>query len=177
MKIRIYFLLLWPGVLWPNLAVSGDLGRGKLYMRGSIIETACNIDMSSRNQILNFEYLTISDLTKNIRSTISIPFEINFVDCSLEKKYPKKKNWKNFKITFDGGGGDNLFINYGTAKGISASIYNQNFDEYTPEKSDASYSIKPGKMSVRYYLVIENNNEKLVPGNIFFSVKYKVDYF
>lgn len=177
MKKRIYLLLLWPMISGDSFAVINDFGHGKLYMRGSIIETACNIDMNSRNQILDFRHISMEKLRGNNHKTESIPFEIKFINCNLERKESRKPNWKNFKITFDGNSDGNNLINHGSAKGIGAAIYDQDFEKNTLGTASHAYSINPGEMSITYYLVIEKNNEKLSTGDLFFSVRYKVDYF
>ncbi len=145
-------------------------------MRGSIIETACNIDMNSRDQTVDFGVVPVGEILRNGHSHI-IPFTIKLVNCTLKKINSKDGEWKGFNVTFDGQYKNELFINHSNSIGVGVALYDNKFNRAIPGVSFSPYALKNGSNDIEYYLSLEVDGEKVKAGDFNTSIKYKIDYF
>lgn len=153
-------------------AVGKDAGYGKVRMRGSIIETACNISINSLNQTVDFGTITIGEVTKENHS-ISIPLNIKLINCSNNES----SKGGRFEITFDGNHRNNLFLDSITEHGIGLAIYDRDYKRTLPGvPSHPKYYKSEGNI-LKYYLCLELDGKDIKPGKFHASIKYKIDYF
>ncbi|MEX6003876.1 fimbrial protein [Providencia vermicola] len=106
MKGFIYFprkvssLFLLTLFLSPQMAASPH-GWGKVTMGGEIVDTACAIDIGSRDQTINMGVLPTSYIREVGKGPIK-EFNIKLVDCRWEKYSKENNEWNSFEVTFDG---------------------------------------------------------------------------
>lgn len=176
MKKTIFFLLLCLDLNFINPVLGKDAGHGRLNMRGSIIESACTIDMNSLNQTVDLGVITVGELERNGRSS-SIPFSINLINCTLKKLNPSASNWRYFEITFDGENHNGLFINKGSSQGVGVALSDEKFKPSLPGIPLSQHLLSEGGISIKYYLSLTHDAGKIKAGDFNTSIKYKIDYF
>lgn len=149
---------------------------GRINMTGSIIESACAIDTSSRDQTVEMGLMPIHQIARNGQS-INQPFSIRLVNCILTKDTKKRVEFQHFKITFDGKSeGDSFGLN-GDAQGISLQISDKKGNVATPGSPLSMGDILPGDMSLNYSLRLVSNHQLLRAGDYFSTIKFKMDYY
>lgn len=146
-----------------------------ITMNGSIIETACSIDINSKDQTIEMGSLSISQITQDGQSNART-FSIKLINCVLERPESKKPNWQYFTITFDGVHNGSLFTTNGQAEGIGIEISSTSGEVVYPGKAMSSQELTDGTRNLNYKLRIKRNNKSLKSGNYFGLIKYKLDY-
>lgn len=146
-----------------------------ITMNGSIIETACSIDISSRDQTIEMGSLSISQMIRDGQSNTK-NFSIKLINCVLERTETKKPNWQYFTVTFDGVHDGSLFTVNGQAEGFGIEISSADGEVVYPGKVMSSQELTDGNRDLNYKLRLIRNNKVLEPGNYFSLIKYKLDY-
>jgi type 1 fimbria pilin len=143
-------------------------------MQGSIIDTACAIAVSSREQSIDLGVIPLADIIRDGQSH-SKPFSIDLVNCVIER--PGKEDWKHFQVTFDGDQDGRLFGVRGGASGVGLEISDSLGNIAAPGKALPTVDIIPGRMQLNYSLKLVANSHALKSGDYFSSIRFKVDYF
>lgn len=157
-------------------ALGKDAGHGKVKMSGSIIETACNIDINSRDQIIDFGMVTTGEMTRKNYS-VSIPLIIKLINCSNDNIRNDSIKGRSFEITFEGRHRNDLFLDDVGEHGIGLAIYDRNYKKTLPGvPSHPEYHESEGNI-LKYYLSLEQDGKDMKPGEFSASIKYKIDYF
>jgi len=143
-------------------------------MQGAIIDTACAIAVESREQTIDMEVVPLADIRQNGQGR-SKSFTIELVNCILER--PKKEDWKQFQVTFDGDAEGTLFGVHGDASGIGLQIVDSQGNIAMPGQPLPLIDIVPGSMQMNYTLKLVANNHALKAGDYFSSIRFKLDYF
>lgn len=146
-----------------------------LTVQGSIVETACAIDLGSRDQTIDMGSLSISQLLRDGQGTAR-PFTIRLVNCSLEKQNDRSPDWQYFRITFDGPHEQGLFNVRGQAKGVGLEIRNQDNELSIPGSAMSSRQLTPGTRDLIYQLRLVANQQSLAAGEYNSQLAFKLDY-
>lgn len=170
-KISLLFLLLNMSVV--SQAWSSDMGSGRVKMAGSIIDTACAIDINSIDQTLD---MGVAPIGRIIRDGYSIKksITINLIKCILDRD---STQWKYFSITFDGMNDEGLFTVEGDAKGIALRIIDSDGNVAKPGIPLPSEKLESGEMSLNYSIQIVSDHKALHAGEYNSIIKYKMDYY
>ncbi|CAI0972294.1 fimbrial protein [Serratia fonticola] len=155
-------------------AFSG-LAKGALKMQGSIIETACAIEVGSRDQTIDMGSLSISQLLRDGQGA-DRPFTIRLVNCALEKQNDHRSDWQYFRITFDGPHERGLFNVSGQIKGVGLEIRNQNNELSVPGSAMLPQQLTPGSRDLIYRLRLVANQQPLSAGQYNSQLAFKLDY-
>lgn len=151
-------------------------GWGRVNMIGSIIETACAIDTTSRDQTINMGVIPISQIARDGQGIIR-PFSIRLVNCLLSRNNKSLPNWRHFKITFDGHHEAGFFAVTGAAKGVALQISDSQGNIATPGSPLPSGKIQPSEMLLNYSFRLVSNQQLLLAGEYNSTVKFKMDYY
>ncbi|WP_447887507.1 fimbrial protein [Serratia fonticola] len=149
--------------------------EGNLKMQGSIIETACAIDVGSRDQTIDMGSLSISHLLRDGQGAAR-PFTIRLVNCALEQQNDHRPDWQYFRITFDGPHERGLFNVTGQAKGVGLEIRNQNNELSVPGSAMLPQQLTPGTRDLIYQLRLVANQQPVVVGQYNSQLAFKLDY-
>lgn len=144
-------------------------------MRGSIIETACAIDVGSRDQTIDMGSLPLSTLHRDGQGPIR-PFHIRLVNCVLARQDPAKPNWQYFRVTFDGSQSRGLFKISGQASGIGLQIQREDGEIAVPGKGLPRQSLSIGERDLSYQLRLVANQDVLMSGQYSSQLRFKLDY-
>lgn len=145
-------------------------------MQGAIIETACAIATESREQIIDMNTIPFSQFSRNGISG-SVPFNIQLINCVLERGDNKLSGWSQFQITFDGKADDDVFGIDGSASGIALNITDAFGNKATPGIPLPRHYIVPGSYRLDYTISLLRNNQPLKAGRYFSSVRFKMEYY
>lgn len=157
-----------------NISPANALGLVK--MSGSIIETACAIDVGSRDQTINMGSLSLSDIRRDGQGPVH-PFVIKLVNCVLERQNPNKPNWQYFRVTFDGAHQHGLFSVNGQAKGVGLQIQRNDGGEIiVPGQALSAQTLTQGSRDLAYELRLVANHTPLVSGQYYSQLSFKLDY-
>lgn len=152
-------------------------GHGRVSMQGSIIDTACTIDMASLNQSVMLPTVPASSLLSTGEGP-SVPFRIQLTDCVLHSKDRTRPGWHTFQVTFDGPTSNSaLFDVLGTATGIGLRITSDQGEVAVPGKPMATGLLTSGTMRLNYRLQLALNHARLVAGDYRAIIRFKLDYF
>ncbi|WP_419236861.1 fimbrial protein [Serratia fonticola] len=157
------------------MGITGTFAEGTLKMQGSIVETACAIDLGSRDQTIDMGSLSISQLLRDGQSAAR-PFTIRLVNCALEKQNDHRPDWQYFRITFDGPHERGLFNVSGQATGIGLEIRNQNNELSVPGSAMLPQQLTPGSRDLIYQLRLVANQQPLAAGQYNSQLAFKLDY-
>lgn len=156
--------------------VSPANALGSVRMSGSIIETACAIDVGSRDQTINMGSLSISDIRRDGQGPLH-PFVIKLVNCALERQNRDKPNWQYFRVTFDGPHQLGLFSVNGQAKGVGLQIQrNDDGVIIVPGQPLSAQNLMAGSHDLAYELRLVANHAPLVSGQYYSQLRFKLDY-
>lgn len=173
-KISLLVLLLNMSAV--SQAWSSDMGSGRVKMAGSIIDTACAIDINSIDQTFDMGVVPTGRIIRDGQS-VKKSITIKLVKCVLNKNDENLTQWKYFTVTFDGMNDDGLFTVNGDAKGIAIKILDSNGNVAKPGVPLPSEEIEEGEMSLDYSIQIVGNHKVLHAGEYNSIIKYKMDYY
>ncbi|EML7933742.1 MULTISPECIES: fimbrial protein [Providencia] len=144
-------------------------------IRGSIVETACAIDVGSRDQTIDMGNLPLSTLHRDGQGPIR-HFQIRLVNCVLARQDPAKPNWQYFRVTFDGSQSRGLFTVNGQASGIGLQIQRDDGEIAIPGKGLPRQSLPVGERDLSYQLRLIANQDVLMSGQYSSQLRFKLDY-
>jgi type 1 fimbria pilin len=165
-------------IIYSSFSVAGSTlhGWGVVNMQGAIIDTACAIDIDSRDQTIDMEVIPIADIIRDGQGR-GKSFSIDLVNCDLQKQKHGATEWKHFQITFDGDAEGDLFGVQGEASGVALRIIDDIGNTATPGKPLPLKDIIPSDMQLNYTLKLVANNHVLKSGDYFSVIRFKLDYF
>ncbi|EGT0664413.1 type 1 fimbrial protein [Salmonella enterica] len=162
--------------LW-GTAVAADYGHGRVSMNGSIIDTACSIDLDSQYQDIDMMPVPVDQVVRDGRGP-EVPFTIRLVDCSLAHWHSGPQNWSSLRVTFDGATiGSGLFWVAGEARGVGLQIVDANGVAAVPGSAMPPRILQPGSMDLVYTLRLMKSQMMPVPGDWHTTLRFKMDYF
>lgn len=150
-------------------------GRGRVVMEGSIIETACAIEMNSREQVIEITTVSTSLLVKN-RRAIAKPFAIRLIKCTLPGFEPFIPDWQAFRATFDGIKDGALLGIEGEAQGVGLQIKDQLGNIAFPGAPLPLAELSSGDKLLQYTINLLPNHQILRAGEYRSTVRFKMDY-
>lgn len=159
-----------------KLAIAQSQGWGTVNMHGSILETACSIDINSRDQTINMATLPISQIIRDGYSSNRF-FTIQLVNCDIYRWDSSLPNFSHFKITFDGLRENKLFGIEGEATGVGLQITDSLGEIAIPGKTMSAINITPKDMLLKYSIRLVGNYQPLTTGNYYSNIKFKMDYY
>lgn len=156
--------------------LSAKQGRGEVTVNGRIIASACAIDTESLDQTITMATLPVSQIIRDGQSERH-EFNIELVNCTLEKFNPALDDWRYFVVTFDGRDDAGLFGIDGNAKGIALQITDKQGNVAMPGVPMEKNDIQPGTMKFNYGLRLMGNNQVMKSGSYYSTVRFKMDYY
>ncbi|EMT6574942.1 TPA: type 1 fimbrial protein [Providencia rettgeri] len=169
----VFSLILSIGTL---TAVSTAHAQGSVSMNGSIIETACAIDVGSRDQTIDMGSIALTQIRRDGQGPAR-PFVIRLVNCVLERQNPDKPNWQYFRVTFDGSHDRGLFGVNGQAQGVGLQIQREGDGEIAiPGQGMSVSALTAGTKDLTYRLRLVANNHPLASGQYYSQLRFKLDY-
>jgi type 1 fimbria pilin len=153
-----------------------NAGWGRVSMQGSIIETACAIEMNSREQVIEMATVPLSQIARQGEG-IARPFTIRLVNCTLQHLNGKLPDWKAFRITFDGDARGDLLRVSGDAHGVALRISDRKGNIARPGEPMPSVAIEPGDRTLRFTMHLVSDNHPLKAGTYHSVVRFKMDYY
>ena len=151
-------------------------GKGEVTMRGAIVDTACTIATQDAQQSIDLGSLPVSSLIRDGKGPAS-PFTIRLTDCMPGANNSTTHNDKIFSITFDGPARGAMFNLQGKASGAALRI-----SDAAGHIAKAGVALPPqeitaGDMRLEYFLTLVSNQEPLMAGTYFTTVRFRLDYF
>lgn len=170
-----YFLFLI-ALFFPTKIFASNHGWGKVTMNGEIVDTACAIDIGSRDQTINLGVLPTSYIREVGKGPIT-EFDIKLIDCRWERFSKDNNEWNSLEVTFDGPSEGNYFSLSGEAKGVQLALHDKAGYSIIPGKALTAVGITPGTMILRYQMQLVTNYHPVKPGNYQTLLRFKVDYY
>lgn len=151
--------------------------QGRANMQGSIIDTACAIDVGSLYQVIEIDMTSTGIMSQSVEGP-KIPFSIHFLECSLTPALQNRPDWSHFRITFDGAREDETaFKLYGQAKGVSLKLYSPDGTSIFPGVAMAEQELIEGSSRLDFILRLVSNGQLLQAGDYHTTLRFKMDYF
>ncbi len=145
-----------------------------LIMQGSIMDTACTIDIGSYEQSIDMGVLPLS-LIKNQGQGEAQNFFIKLVGCKLTSYTGER--WKTFDVSFDGPVNGYWFSVSGSAQGIALSLMDSHGEYIYPGKKLTAHNVKYGNHILDYRLKVVSDRTPLRAGQYQVSIRFKLDYY
>lgn len=152
------------------------LGRGRVVMEGSIIETACAIEMSSREQVIEMITVPASQIAHDGQG-IAKPFVIRLINCTLPRFDPTMPDWQAFRVTFDGLKDGALLGIEGEARGVGLQIKDQSGNIALPGVAMPLAELSSGDKLLQYTVNLLPNHQILRAGEYRSTLRFKMDYY
>lgn len=149
--------------------------NSSLKIQGSIMETACAIDVGSRDQTIDMGSVPLSTIRQNGQSPSRI-FRIRLINCALARQNSNKPNWQYFQVTFDGAHSRQLFKIDGQAKGIGLQIQRDDGEVVIPGRRLSRQKLSEGQRDLLFQLRLIANQETLLSGRYASYIRFKLDY-
>lgn len=147
--------------------------QGRVGMSGSIVDSACAIDIGSYEQAVDMGVLPVGTIRQQGQGPIR-PFSISLVDCRLLSH--DKTGWQSFSVTFDGPAAGDWFILSGDASGVALSLLDANGQPIYPGQMTSRQAIVAGDTTLHYGLRLVSDAQPLHPGEYQSSLRFKLDY-
>lgn len=160
----------------PASSVAREIGWGTVSMQGSIVETACAIEMNSREQVVDMKTVPVGQMARKGEG-IPRPFKIRLINCTPQRVNPNQLSWQSFSVTFDGIPDGNLIRVEGDAEGVGLQIVDEWGNVARPGEAMPLQDIKPGNHELRYTMHLLPNNRPLRAGYFRSVVRFKMDYY
>lgn len=149
---------------------------GSVKMNGSIIETACAIEVGSRDQTIDMGSLALTQIRRDGQGPTR-PLVIQLVNCVLERQNPDKPTWQYFRVTFDGPNERGLFLVGGQAKGVGLQIQSDGNGEIAvPGQGMSAQPLIQGNQNLSYQLRLIADHSPLASGQYYSQLRFKLDY-
>lgn len=153
-----------------------DHGHGRIFMQGSIVDTACAIKAGGEDQAINIGTVPISQLLHDGQGA-EIPFQVHLINCSLNGDVRRHTRWKDVHIVFDGSNeGKNLFALHGSGQGEALIITDAGGSQAVPGEPMPDTPLTPGNMALTYHMRIVSDSQPLRPGTFHTTVRYFMEY-
>ena len=165
------------GAFISGAAVAEAKEHGTVTMQGSIIDTACAIEMASLYQHIEMPPLPVGQIIRDGFGP-GVPFSIHLSDCTLHHQNPALPDWSTFQVTFDGSVTNNgLFGVQGRAEGVGLRITDERGAVAQPGYPMALRDLQTGDMSLNFTLNLAGNHERLRSGDYRTTIRFKLDYY
>lgn len=174
-KLGALCLLLSP-FIFVSQTISALQGEGRVNMQGAINDAACAIATESREQLIDMDVTSFSDIARDGQGR-NVPFSIMLVNCVLERADKTLPRWKQFQVTFDGHADGELFGINGEASGVALEIIDLEGNVARPGKPLPWMNVPLGDYRLNYVMKIMANRQPLSAGNFYSSVRFKMDYY
>ncbi|CAI1010505.1 PAP fimbrial minor pilin protein precursor [Serratia fonticola] len=152
------------------------MGRGRVIMEGSIIATACAIEMNSRDQVIEMITIPLAKIAREGRG-IAKPFAIRLINCTLQRVGTDLPDWQTFRVTFDGTPDGPLLGVEGDARGVGLQIKDQRGNIALPGVPLPTAELNPGDRLLHYTMNLVPNHQLLRAGEYRSTVRFKMDYY
>lgn len=143
-------------------------------MQGSIVDTACAIDIGSYEQSIDMGIFPVS-LLRNQGQGQPQNFIITLIGCKLTSY--TGEHWKTFEISFDGPANGDWFAVSGSARGVALSLVDINGETIFPGKTLKPQNVQAGKLNLDYQLRLVSDNTPLRVGDYQTAIRFKLDYY
>ncbi|WP_313149271.1 fimbrial protein [Enterobacter sp.] len=145
--------------------------HGKVNMQGSILESACSININSQYQDILLKTIPVGELLHNNNGPMT-PLDIKLVNCSnLPGEY-------RFRVTFYGdNAGDGRFGFTGSAEGVSLRISTIQGEEAVPGIPMTESQLQGGTNVLRYQLRLTGNGQDLKAGTYQTLLRMNLEYY
>lgn len=154
----------------------GEGGHGIVNLRGSIVDTPCAIDTTSRDQSIDMGATPVAVIARDGRSNTR-PFSIRLVNCHLDKTPLAQSSWRYFQVTFDGHSRKGVFLLSGGAKGIGLEIADAAGNIARPGIPMMPGALSEGEQRLDYTMRLVSNEEPLRAGGFNSTLRFKMDYY
>ncbi len=151
-------------------------GTGRVDMRGSVIETACAIDTSSRDQTIEMATMPVSQIIRDGHG-VDQPFAVRLVNCVLPRLGSGLTAWRQFQATFDGRADRGFFSVDGNARGVALMIADSRGNIAAPGTPLPLAELVSGDKVLNYSMRLVGNNRALRSGDYYSTIRFKIDYY
>ncbi|WP_433587155.1 fimbrial protein [Providencia alcalifaciens] len=170
---------------WKVLFISGSLflfsawaasqEAGTVTMNGQIIDTACTIDVGSREQVVELGVLPVGVIRQQGKGPTRT-VDIQLVNCNLVKDSDPTQVWQGLRVTFEGTADNGLFQVFGEARGVGLYLQDEAARQVLPGQISAEPTFIPLNMRLRYQLRLVTDNRPLRAGHYQSAIRFKLDY-
>lgn len=172
-KICLIMLLLAGGLLGGKAMANSRWDQGEVTMNGAVLDSACAIDMSSRDQTVEMGNLPVSIIEQGGEGD-SYPLSIRLTNCDFSTKMPEGSY---FLFTFGGSADEADFALKGEASGIALRIEDNHAKKASPGVPMIAGRIDAKTMLLSYRLRIVSNHRELQAGSYYATIPFKIDYY
>lgn len=158
-----------------SVSLAAHQGNGEVTMRGAILETACTIATRDAQQSIDMGSLPVSSLMRDGKGPAS-PFTIRLTGCMPGTSNSAAFSNKIFSITFDGSAEGSTFNLQGQASGVALRISDTAGNIAKAGIALPPQDINVGDMRLEYFLTLVSNQNTLMAGTYFTTVRFKLDY-
>ncbi len=147
---------------------------GRISMNGSIVNSACAIDMGSYEQTVDMGILPVGTIHQEGQGPVR-PFSITLIGCTLGPYAGDA--WQTFSVTFDGPANGEWFSLSGEARGIALALQDAQGQRIRPGLSTSKQAIIRGSSVLHYGLRLVSDSHPLRPGEYQGTLRFRLEYY
>lgn len=147
---------------------------GRVSMNGSIVNSACAIDIGSYEQTVDMGLLPAGNIRQEGQGPVR-PFSIALIGCTLTPYAGDV--WQSFSVTFDGPANGEWFSVSGEARGIALSLQDAQGKPIYPGQITPKQLIIEGDSVLHYGLRLVSDNHPLRPGEYQSTLRFRMQYY
>jgi len=150
---------------------------GIVYLRGEVFSTPCSIDLKTRDQTIELDSLTESEIKK--RGTGQRHhFTIHLVKCLLKPATGNTtSDGEYYTLAFDQVDNNDTFAIYGNVAGLTLNLWDAGGMRAEPGKPLAASDMDKDKMDLNYSVQIIRDGSPLRTGNFQSLLRFRMDYY
>lgn len=163
------------GSLFLSSAWAASQGAGTVTMNGQIVDTACTIEVGSREQVIDLGVLPVGVIREHGQGPVK-PVDIQLVNCNWVKDSDPTQVWQGLRVTFDGAADEGLFRVFGEARGVGLFLQDAADRPVIPGQTLPEQALIPPSMRLRYQLRLVTDHRPLRAGHYQSAIRFKMDY-
>lgn len=150
--------------------------KGRVQLGGSIVDSACNMQVGSDRQTIAFKPMALNGLlNSDTSSQQSLTLYIS--DCIASEKPNDTEASQRFKLTFEGQSHGKYFAIEGVAKGIALQIKDRQGKLVSPGMLLEHNTLSADSLMLNYTLTLIGIGHALEAGDYHATIKLNIQHF
>lgn len=150
--------------------------KGQVQLAGSIVDSACSINVGSTSQTISFKPLALSGLLSGDRSSVQ-PLTIFISDCIKPEHSRSASSSQGFQLIFEGQPHGKYFGIGGGARGVALQITDSQGKLISPGMVLVPSARANDGLLLNFSLMLVGSGQALEAGDYHATIKLSIQHF
>ena len=158
-----------------------------LVVKGTLVESACTLDMVSEDQTVSIEGIARHALSRFAEEAAPVAFHLWLRDCgrwgggARDATHGNNLTWvpgqQTVSITFSSEQQQRgLVVVKGQARGLALRLEDEQHRQLRPGVRSLAQILTPGDNRLTFYVIPQRTAERLIPGAFYAVVNFQLNY-